>query len=108
MAGNDDVTIGEGAKTDTASFAQAKAAVAGLGSAFEKTFDAVDRSKSLDNAAKAGFNWGGNGRACEITRGWFAVDNITYSGTTITALDLRFEQHCEGMVPALRGVIHWR
>lgn len=25
----------------------------------------------------------------------------------LTALDLRFEQRCEGGIPALHGAIHW-
>jgi hypothetical protein len=36
------------------------------------------------------------------------VDHVAYSGPNITALDLRFEQHCEGGNPALRGAIRWR
>jgi len=35
------------------------------------------------------------------------VDGVTYSGATLTSLDLRFEQHCEGLAPALHGQIHW-
>jgi len=37
---------------------------------------------------------------------WFTVDKINFTGTTITSLDLRFEQHCDGTVAALRGAIH--
>lgn len=59
------------------------------------------------NPAKGGLSWSGNGRGCNTLLGWFAVDAITYVGSTVTALDLRFEQHCEGGTPALRGAIHW-
>ena len=47
-------------------------------------------------------------RGCDAVAGWFAVDSIAYANETITALDLRFSQHCEGALPALRGAIHWR
>jgi hypothetical protein len=58
------------------------------------------------NPATGGMAWMGNGRACNSLTGWFAVDRVTYSGATITALDLRFEQHCEGGSAALLGAIH--
>jgi hypothetical protein len=32
---------------------------------------------------------------------------VTYDGSTVTAIDLRFEQHCAGSTAALRGEIHW-
>jgi hypothetical protein len=35
------------------------------------------------------------------------VDSITYVGTALQSIDLRFEQHCEGGASALRGKIHW-
>jgi len=60
------------------------------------------------NPAKGGMDWGGNGRGCNKLSGWFMVDQATYSGGSLTALDLRFEQHCEGSPAALRGAVHWR
>jgi len=62
----------------------------------------------IHNPLKGGLSWFGNGRSCSSVRGWFAVDAVTYVGATLTSLDLRFEQHCEGQSPGLRGVIHWR
>jgi hypothetical protein len=59
------------------------------------------------NPAKGGLDWGGEGRGCNRLSGWFVVDNVVLSNGALTALDLRFEQHCEGAVPALRGKIHW-
>ncbi|MEX1994257.1 MAG: hypothetical protein WD929_06310 [Steroidobacteraceae bacterium] len=59
------------------------------------------------NPVKGGLSWGGEGRGCNTLTGWFVVDSVTYVGTTLTAIDLRFEQHCEGGAPALRGEIHW-
>jgi hypothetical protein len=39
--------------------------------------------------------------------GWFVVDSVTYTGTAVTAIDLRFEQHCENAAAALHGKIRW-
>ena len=60
------------------------------------------------NPVKGGLDWSGNGRGCNTLTGWFAIDSVTYTGSTLTQIDLRFEQHCEGMGPALHGAIHWR
>lgn len=46
-------------------------------------------------------------RGCSMTTGWFAVDNVVYASGIITALELRFEQHCEDMTPALHGAIRF-
>lgn len=59
------------------------------------------------NAVRGGMDWGGNGRGCNKLSGWFVVDKVSYSLGELTAIDLRFEQHCEGLIPAQRGVIHW-
>jgi hypothetical protein len=58
------------------------------------------------NRTKGGLDWFGNGAGCNTLVGWFVVDRVTYTAGALTALDLRFEQHCEGHVPALHGVIH--
>lgn len=45
---------------------------------------------------------------CDSAQTGFVVDNLRYDGETIAALDLRFEQRCEGSInSALRGAIHW-
>jgi hypothetical protein len=59
------------------------------------------------NPVKGGLSWSGQGRCCNSLTGWFFVDSVTYVGTDLTAIDLRFEQHCEGAAPALHGKIHW-
>ena len=59
------------------------------------------------NPAVGGIDWSGDSRGCGTQAGSFTIDKATYSGTTLTAIDLRFEQHCEGAGPALRGQIHW-
>lgn len=59
------------------------------------------------NPAKGGLSWWGDGRGCNTLTGWFVVDGVTWNGSSLATLDLRFEQHCEGGAPALRGKIHW-
>ncbi|MBA56586.1 MAG: hypothetical protein CMK89_19210 [Pseudomonadales bacterium] len=59
------------------------------------------------NPAKGGLSWSGNGRGCNRLSGWFAVDSVSYVGGVLSAIDMRFEQHCEGNPPALLGKIHW-
>jgi hypothetical protein len=59
------------------------------------------------NPARGGLRWWGEDRGCLTATGWFVVDSVTYSGGTLTAIDLRFEQRCDGGAPALRGKIHW-
>ena len=61
----------------------------------------------LHNPAKGGLSWEGEGRSCNTLLGWFAVDRVTYSGSTLTAIELRFEQRCQGAPAALRGAIRW-
>lgn len=52
-------------------------------------------------------SWYGFGRGCNTLTGWFAIDNVTYTSGNLMAIDLRFEQHCEGASSALHGQIHW-
>ncbi|MFG6460173.1 hypothetical protein ACG04Q_01235 [Roseateles sp. DXS20W] len=59
------------------------------------------------NPTRGGMDWSGQGRGCNRLTGWFVVDKVSVSGGQLTALDLRFEQHCEGGTAALRGQIHW-
>lgn len=61
----------------------------------------------FNNPVKGGMDWSGNGRGCNTLTGWFVVDKVTYTLAELTAIDLRFEQHCEGATAALHGQIHW-
>ncbi len=65
------------------------------------------RRYPFHNPAKGGLSWTGEGRGCNRLLGWFAVDRVVYTNGVLTALDLRFEQRCEGGTPALHGAIHW-
>lgn len=59
------------------------------------------------NPVKGGLSWYGDGRGCNTLAGWFVVDSVTYSAGNLASIDLRFEQHCEGVGAALHGAIHW-
>lgn len=59
------------------------------------------------NPARGGMDVGVFEVVCNVSSGWFAVDAISYTGTTLTALDMRFEEHCEGETQSVRGKIHW-
>lgn len=59
------------------------------------------------NPAKGGLDWSGEGRGCNKSAGWFAIDRISFVNDELTSLILRFEQRCDGGVLALRGKIHW-
>jgi hypothetical protein len=59
------------------------------------------------NPVRGGLSVSGNGRGCNTLTGWFVVDAVSFTGGILDAIDLRFEQHCEGGAPALRGKLHW-
>lgn len=59
------------------------------------------------HARRGGMDWFSFDRVCSGLNGWFAVDAVTYSGSTITAIELRFEQRCNYASGALRGKIRW-
>ncbi len=61
----------------------------------------------FNDSATGGLSWFGEGRGCNDLTGSFTIDSVTYSDSALTAIDLRFEQHCEGADAALRGTIHW-
>jgi len=61
----------------------------------------------FNNPVTGGLSWSGDGRGCNTLTGWFVVDSITYAAGALAAVDLRFEQHCEGGTAALHGKIHW-
>jgi len=65
------------------------------------------RRYPFNNPAKGGMSWYGNGAGCNTLTGWFVVDAVTYVSGAVSSIDLRFEQHCEGMSAALHGKIHW-
>jgi hypothetical protein len=59
------------------------------------------------NLVKGAMSWSGGNRSCSSMSGWFVVDRVTYSGNTPTAIEVRFEQHCERKEPAIHGALRW-
>ena len=86
---------------------------------WEGTFDTMDTVTDIEpgyypglelvpgNPAKGCLDWSGDGRGADSGTGWFAVDSVTYTGDTLTALDLRFTLAAGAGKPALHGVVHW-
>lgn len=61
------------------------------------------------NPARGGMQIGSDGRGCNSVRAGFIIDSISYTPQgTLAALQMRYEQHCEGSTPgALWGEIRW-
>ena len=59
-------------------------------------------------ASSGGFDWSGEGRGCNTIRSSVTIDGVGYEADSLVALDMRFEQHCDGTVPSLRGTVHWK
>jgi hypothetical protein len=57
-------------------------------------------------AGHPGMDIFGDGRGCNTVSGSFQVEDVTFSGTTLTSFTATFEQHCEGATAALRGCVH--
>lgn len=66
-----------------------------------------EATRSASNPARGSVSWVGDGRGCNMSIGWLAVDSITTSNGALTSFDARFEQHCEYAAAPLRGKIHW-
>jgi hypothetical protein len=61
----------------------------------------------LQNPARAGLDWYGEGSGCNIVQGWLVIDSVSFESNAVNAFDLRFEQRCDGSSSALHGKIHW-
>lgn len=66
------------------------------------------------NVTRGGIQWWnyGNdpdpyGLGCPTLAGWFVVDSVKYSFGALAAIDLRFEEVCNGSTSAIHGAIHW-
>jgi len=65
------------------------------------------RRTPLHNPGRGGMNWSGEGRSCSALDGWLAIDRVVMSQHTLTALEARFEQRCQGSTGLLRGALRW-
>jgi hypothetical protein len=60
----------------------------------------------VHNPARGGLSVAVKSRACSAVSGWVAVDRVNYAGG-LAGIEMRFEQHCGGIVPAIRGMVRW-
>lgn len=59
-------------------------------------------------AAGAGaLSWAGQGRGCNAVTGSIVIHSVRYDAGALSAIDMTFEQHCEGGSAALHGTIRW-
>jgi hypothetical protein len=59
-------------------------------------------------SGNGGVSWWGNLGACEnATVTWLVIDSVSYDGDTLTSVDLRFSQRCQGSGGALHGRVRW-
>jgi hypothetical protein len=61
-----------------------------------------------NSIAKGVYDWHGDGRGCNGGSGWYAVDEITFDGSALRSVTLRFERRCPGFTGALRGKVRWQ
>jgi len=59
-------------------------------------------------AGGAGFRWSSQELTCVVSVATVTIDSVKYDGDALRALDLQFEQRCDGKSAALRGQLHWR
>ena len=56
----------------------------------------------------AGFRWSSQELTCAASVATVTIDSVKYDAATLRAIDLHFEQRCDGQTAALRGTVHWR
>lgn len=100
----------------TANGAQLSVNVAGWHGDFQamQTLSQLQRGYYADlrrypfhNPAKGGLSWYGQGRGCNTLLGWLVVDSVSYDVMGLAAIELRFQQRCEGSMSPLYGKIVW-
>lgn len=70
------------------------------------TYDGATRY-SFREPSDPGLDIFGDGRGCNTLSGSFTVTQIAFDDAgAVKSFDADFEQHCEGMTPALRGHVH--
>jgi hypothetical protein len=56
----------------------------------------------------SGFRWSSQERTCVSSVASVTIDTVHYDGDALRAIDLHFEQRCDGQSAALRGTVRWR
>ena len=59
-------------------------------------------------AGTGGFRWSSQELTCTASIATVTIDSVKYEAATLRAIDLHFEQRCNGQSAALRGTVHWR
>jgi hypothetical protein len=60
------------------------------------------------NPAKGSLDCSAGTRGCNKVVGWYVVDSVAFTNDVIQAVELRFEQLCEGLAHnRLRGAVRW-
>jgi len=66
-------------------------------------FTSAERAPFVTGKAP-GIDVSGDGRGCNTLTGRFEIKSLTWTqAATVAEMDILFEQHCEGMTPALHG-----
>jgi hypothetical protein len=60
------------------------------------------------DASGAGFRWSSQELTCASSVASVTIDSVKYDGATLSAIDLHFDQRCNGQSAALHGTVHWR
>ena len=63
---------------------------------------------NLPSPGGGGFRWSSQETTCGASVASVTIDSVTYDGDALSAIDLQFEQRCDGQSKALRGTVHWR
>jgi hypothetical protein len=61
-----------------------------------------------NNYAMGSLYWTSNNYSWCVTEGWFVLDVVKQEGEEASELQMRFQQHCQGQKPAIRGIVKWR
>ena len=68
----------------------------------------IERFGSSVSGARADMVWTANFHTCyQSAAGWFAIDEITFSGTRLMSFTIRFELRCDGETASMHGQTHW-
>ncbi len=63
--------------------------------------------RSAPSRLFGGIDWNTPESICFTADGWVAVDSITFRGSDLASIEMRFAQRCNNDAPALLGSIRW-
>jgi len=59
------------------------------------------------DGTKGGMQVAPSSSTCFGAHGWFVIDSVTYTGNTVSAIELRFEQYCGMNTVPMHGYLRW-